>query len=160
MGGCRQSSRVPVSHPKSPGAKNNARYPKILGLCTIYVIRSFDLGLSLHGYAQLSSQSQLLTCTVVIAISLVTLTFSRYMHFTECAQKAVYWILPFFSLAPHFAITDSLSLFCEYSCTFRSSVLFCFASFEFLQFIGEFFFYMCACVVRRNLYANYNCVPT
>ena len=127
---------------------------------------SHDLGLSLQ-LQKLSSQSQ---------SSLLSLWWSRYLWLHYCvvdiffvlveSDESRLGILPFFSL-PRFCLFCyhcSLSLyFAKYSCTFRSSVLLCFASLPlFLQFIGEFLF-MChkACVVRRNLYEQItNCVPT
>ena len=68
-------------------------------------------------------------------------------------------ILPFFSLPPFclFWYHCSVSLyFAKYSCTFRSSVLFSFASLPlFLQFIGEFLFMCRVCCETQFVWANY-----
>ena len=68
-------------------------------------------------------------------------------------------ILPFFSLPPFclFCYHCSVSLyFAKYNCTFRSSVLFSFASLPlFLQFIGEFLFMCRVCCEMQFVWANY-----
>ena len=120
---------------------------------------SHDLGLSLQ-LQKLSSQSQ---------SSLLSLWWSRYLWLHYCvvdiffvlveSDESHLGILPFFSLPPFclFCYHCSLSLyFAKYSCTFRSSVLFCFASLPlFLQFIGEFLFMCCVCCETQFVWANY-----
>ena len=96
---------------------------------------------------------------MVIAISLVTLLRSRYIFVLVESDESRLGILPFFSLPPFclFCYHCSLSLyFAKYSCTFRSSVLFCFASLPvFLQFIGEFLFMCRVCCETQFVWANY-----
>ena len=120
---------------------------------------SHDLGLSLQ-LQKLSSQSQ---------SSLLSLWWSRYLWLHYCvvdiffvlveSDESRLGILPFFSLPPFclFCYHCSLSLyFAKYSCTFRSSVLFCFASLPlFLQFIGEFLFMCRVCCETQFVWANY-----
>ena len=120
---------------------------------------SHDLGLSLQ-LQKLSSQSQ---------SSLLSLWWSRYIWLHYCvvdiffvlveSDESRLGILPFFSLPPFCLICYHCSLslyFAKYSCTFRSSVLFSFASLPlFLQFIGEFLFMCRVCCETQFVWANY-----
>ena len=101
--------------------------------------------------------------------SLLSLWWSRYLWLHYCvvdifsvlvvSDESRLGILPFFSLPPFclFCYHCSLSLyFAKYNCTFRSSVLFSFASLLlFLQFIGEFLFMCRVCCEMQFVWANY-----
>ena len=156
-------SRVPVSRPKasSPGRKKlmlDTRKYKIFALfmwkLELPVIWDFPYS------CRLSSQSQ---------SSLLRLWWSRYLWLHYCvvdiffvlveSDESRLGILPFFSLPPFclFCYHCSLSLyFAKYSCTFSSSVVFCFASLLlFLQFIGEFLFMCRVCCETQFVWATY-----
>ena len=147
-------SRVLVSRPKasSPGHKKlmlDTRKYKIFALfmwkLELPVIWDFPYS------CRLSSQSQ---------SSLLSLWWSRYLWLHYCVVDIFFVLVESVLFFAHFCLFCyhcSLSLyFAKYSCTFRSSVLFCFASLPlFLQFIGEFLFMCRVCCETQFVWANY-----
>ena len=156
-------SRVPVSHPcparklRVPGA--NIKSLHYFNMWKLELPMIWDLPYSCRNY--LANHR---------APYFVSLWWSRYLwlHYCvvdiECDESRL-GILLFFSLPPFclFCYHCSLSLyFAKCSCTFRSSVLFCFASLPlFLQFIGKFLFMCRVCCETQFVWANYQlCIPT